>query len=104
MEQMERMKREHKAKVEVLKGIVETSHHIYTESAVQTEVVLDETTALSEKIPEEIPTREEGGTESYTLTATQTEDRWALDKITALPEEMPTRKEEGRKSYAQAAS
>jgi len=48
-------------KVEVLKGRVEISHHIYTELAAQTEEVLDNTTALPEGIPEEIPTREEGG-------------------------------------------
>jgi len=63
LETMETMKREHEVEVEVLKGRVETSHHIYKESAAQTEEVLDKTTAL----PEEIPTREEGGKESYTL-------------------------------------
>jgi len=104
LEAMERMKREHEAEVEVLKGRVETSHHKYTESAAQIEKVLDKTTALPEEIPEEIPTREEGGRESYTLaSATQTEESWALDKIAALPEEIPTPKEGGRKSYAQAA-
>jgi len=105
LESMEAMKREHEAEVEVLKGRVEASHQIYTESAAQTEVALDNTTALPEKILEEIPRREERGRESYTMTtATQTDDSWALDKITALPGEIPTRKEEGRKSYAQAAS
>jgi len=89
-----------------LKGRVETSHHIYTELAAQTEEVLDKTTALPEDgkitaLPEEILTREEGGREA---SATQTDGSWALDKITALPEEMPTLKEEGRKSYAQATS
>jgi len=61
LESMETMKREHEAEVEVLKGRVETSHHIYTESAAQTEEVFDKTTALPEETPEEIPTREEGG-------------------------------------------
>ena len=50
------MTREHEAEMEVLKGRVETPYHIYTEPAAQTEVASDETTALSEKIPEEIPT------------------------------------------------
>jgi len=37
-------------------------------------------TALPEGIPEEIPTQEEGGRESYTLaSATKTDDSWALD-------------------------
>jgi len=107
VESMETMKREHEAEVEVLKGRVKTSHHIYTESAAQTEEELDKTTALPKDdswalnkitaLPEEIPTREKGGT-------TQTDDSWALDNITTLPEEIPTRKEEGRKSYAQATS
>ena len=89
------MEREHKARLE------ETSHHIYTESAAQTEEVLDDKSALPEGIPEEIPTREKGERDA---SATKTDDSWALEKITALPEEIPTRKEEGRKSYAQAAS
>jgi len=74
LELVETMKREHEAEVEVLKGRMETSHHIYAESAAHTEVVLDETMVP----PEEIPIREEGGRESYTLaSATQTEDSWA---------------------------
>jgi len=100
LQEMETMKRQHEAEVEALKGRVVISHHTYIESAAQTEVALDETTALPEEIltlPDEIPTRDEGGT-------IQAEDSWALDKITALPEEIPTQKEEGRKSYAQAAS
>jgi len=77
--EMETVKREHEAQVEVLKGRVAISHHTYTDSAAQTEVALDETTALQEETPtppDEIPTREEGGRESYTrTTASQTEDR-----------------------------
>ena len=37
---------------------------------------------------------------TYMGSATQTEESWALDEMTALPEEIPTRKEEGRESYA----
>jgi len=103
LESMETMKREHETEVEVLKGGVETSHHIYTEAHDTTRKNLATMEARLESMEmmkrehetevEVLKGRVETSHHIYTEAAVQTEE--VLDKTTPLPErtreDIPTR-------------
>ena len=99
-QKMATMKREHKAEWELLektgteKTRKVTAPQTYTETAVQTEEVLDAMTedpnGVRTALPEELPTREANGKESYAQAATQ-----AAPTMIAPPHLAPTAHTEG---------